>query len=112
MSDDPLEEWIRLSNKVDNRSASIVQIESNKLLPFMMLACLLSGGAAVGSIATLFYVNTKVSDMRSDNDMQKRRVEELRIRVEDNDVLLQVAGVKKPGDAITGPAANPKRLKP
>lgn len=110
MSDDPLEEWIRLANSVDHRSASVVQIESNKLLPFMMLSCLLAGGALVGSVATLLYVNTKVTDMKSDNDFTRRHVEELRIRVEDNDVLLQVAGLKKPGDAITGPAANPKRL--
>lgn len=44
-------------------------------------------------------------------DFSRRHVEELRIRIENAENTLIIAGLRKPRDAENGPEANPDRLK-
>lgn len=50
----------RQGTRIDSPSASVVQVESSKLLPWMMLACLLSG-IAIGVLVLIpSFIDAKV----------------------------------------------------
>ena len=74
-------------------------------LPVVALACAL--GALV--FATLAYERSGGAEREA--DFSRRHSEELRIRVENAENTLIIAGLKKPRDDENWPENNPDRLK-
>lgn len=64
------DEYAYLRNDTDNRSASVIQIETGRLLPWIAFSWLLSGGAVIGVILMALMmphiIDAKVSSGVSD----------------------------------------------
>ena len=84
-----------LYNEVDNRSASVVQIESSRLLPWLMLSCMFSGFAIAFSCFT-FYQMTRT----------ERAYQLMQLQVMDQNAIMIREGLKQPTDTVNGPAGN------
>lgn len=93
-----------------------------KALPWFIVQMCFAVGAFLCALFTMLWVANSERRMQESNaqtearlreefNITRRYVEELRIRVTDNDVLLQLSGLRKPGDSVAGPSANPQRLK-
>lgn len=103
-------------------TSSIVQVDNTKYLPWMIVIAVLAAVGAVGGLAAMFDsansrhqmrsdLATTEQRLRSDFDLTRREVGEFKARVIDTQQLIQLSGLQKPGDAMTGPGANPQRLK-
>lgn len=76
-------------------SASVTQVESSKLLPWLMLCALLSGAALMGSVTAIIWAS-----------MSARETKQLQIQVMDMNALGIRNGWIHPGDEVYGPAGN------
>ncbi len=95
MSSDPRDEYAYLRNDTDNRSASVVQIESNRLLPWLMFTSILSG-LAVALSAVAFN-----GHLRSIKESKQVQVQLMYA----NAIMLR-EGLVQPGDMVYGPEGN------
>lgn len=76
-------------------SASVTQVESSKLLPWLMLAAVLSGTSLTGAVAALLLAHYSYEETR-----------QLQIQVMDHNALLIREGLAQPTDEVYGPAGN------
>lgn len=67
-------------------SATVVQIESSKLLPWLILSCLLSGFAVASSIGayalhrnTAFIVDTRYKELERENRLTQLQVDNMKV---------------------------------
>jgi hypothetical protein len=74
----------------DSPSASVVQIESAKLLPFVLLLTLMSGGAVTLAAMTMLAAAKSETETRM-----------LEYYVLEMDAKLIAAGIKKPEEAVS-----------
>ena len=84
-----------LRNDTDNRSASVVQIESNRLLPWLMVTSLLSGVAVALAIGAM---------MRA--EWAAREFKQVQIQLMYANAIMLREGLVQPGDQVYGPEGN------
>lgn len=93
---DPLmRQWA--SPRVDNQSASVIQIESGKLLPILIVVSILTAAALVG-VAMSFQANE-----RSERAMDQARLMERESRIMQDDLkyiraFLSARGIEVPAN--------------
>lgn len=75
--------------------AVVQQVESSKLLPWLMLTAILSGGALMGAVGSILFAHYSYEETR-----------QLQIQVMDQNALFLRNGWREPGDLVYGPAAN------
>lgn len=95
MTDQQLDYEAYLRNDTDNRSASVVQIESSRLLPWLILSYMFSGFAISFSMFT-YYQMTR----------SEREFALVKLQLMDQQALLLRDGLVQPNDIVRGPAGN------
>lgn len=110
LDDDPYREYVNKSlvanTYTKGQSASVVQIESSKLAPWMFLCCLLSGSSLVGVYAAVSAVKNKDEDYR----LMQTRYLLMERRYMDMEAYAMLNGWKIPSDDSFGPTGNLKRM--
>lgn len=87
----------------DSQGSSSAQIiESSKLLPWLMLCCLLSAFA----LATSLFV---VLGYQAQMARTERETRLLSLQVQDQSAIMIREGLKQPGDLANGPTYEPRR---
>lgn len=76
-------------------SASVTQVESSKLLPWLMMCALFSGAGLTASVAAIIWAS-----------ISARETKQLQIQVMDANALAIRNGWVHPGDEVYGPAGN------
>lgn len=75
--------------------ASVIQVETSRLLPWLMLTCILSGASvAVGLFSMYQLAHTE------------REYRLLQLQVQDQSAIMIREGLKQPGDFANGPGGN------
>lgn len=104
-------------NDVKDRSASVVQIESNKLLPWIMVCATLSGIAVTVSLVCLLETNIaktevieskrQASDEIIASDLARsKEYKQIQVQFMYFNSLLIRGGLIKQGDMVFGPEGN------
>lgn len=75
--------------------AVVHQVEHSKLLPWLMLCCILSSGALIASIVACIATYSLFQEYR-----------QVQIQVMDHNALLIREGLAQPTDEVYGPAGN------
>lgn len=96
MMDDPVAQFYA-SPRLDNQSASVVQIESGKLMPILVVVSILAAAALVG-VAMSFQANE-----RSERAMDQARLMERESRIMQDDLkyiraFLSARGIEVPAN--------------
>jgi hypothetical protein len=81
--------------------ATINNMESSKLLPWLMMCAILSGFAVTAAIGAIIWTA-----------MSARETKQLQIQVMDQNALLIREGLAQPLDEVYGPAGNLEYIKP
>lgn len=82
--------------------ASLINVESSKLLPWLMFCSILSGIA----LATSLFV---MMDYRAQLFRNEREYRLLELQVQDQSAIMIREGLKRPSDQINGPTFDPHR---
>lgn len=85
----------REGSRFDSHSASIVQVESGKLLPWLLLSTLLSAASIMGSVWALYESSRAAVETRL-----------LEQQMMDTNALLVREGLRVPSDHSNGPSGN------
>lgn len=96
MSDDPLAQWINQGHSspmTDRGSASVVQVETSRLMPMLVVLAILCGMAMATSVIVYSSMSTKLQA----NEVETRMLEYYLLELDSKFIH---AGLKDPADAI------------
>jgi len=91
----PTQQHPENSPNFQNAHGVVMLTETSKLLPWLMMCCLLSGFACALATGSIIWAS-----------MSARETKQLQIQVMDQNALLIREGLKQPGDTVYGPAGN------
>lgn len=89
------EEYAYLRTDTDNRSASVVQIESNRLLPWLMFTSILSGLALAFALVAV-----------SAAWWSAKEYKQVQVQLMYANAIMLREGLVQPGDMVYGPEGN------
>lgn len=92
----------RMGTRIDSPSASVVQVESSKLLPWLLLSTFSAGL----SIAMACWASDRAGKAERAAEKAGYEARIIQQHLMDNNALLVRAGILLPSDASHGPAGN------